>query len=187
MKNLAVLVLSVIFTLSANSLFAQVANSTLKSIAVVSLDSDGISLDNAAMGNLLRLELEKVQKYEVLDQYDVANLLKKRNINPNETFGKSQLVTVGNEIGADYMLSGSVQKFGAKIVYILRLIDVKGDKIIKTDVKEYIYDEQYIQLMTRNSLASLLGIEADSEIAAKLKYVDTPIVSDGQSLKLSGP
>ena len=187
MKNLAVLVLSVIFTLSTNSLFGQVTSGNLKSIAVVSLDSDGISLDNAAMGDLLRLELEKVQKYEVLDKYDVANQLKERNIDPNEAFGKSQLVTVGNEVRADYMLSGSAQKFGAKIVYILRLIDVKGDKIIKTDVKEYIYDEQYIQLMTRNSLASLLGIEADAEVAAKLKYVDTPIVAEGQSLKLSGP
>ncbi len=187
MKKLVVVVLSVIFTLSTNSLFGQISTGNLKSIAVVSLDSDGLSLDNAAMGNLLRLELEKVQKYEVLDRYDVANRLKERDINPNEAFGKSQLVMVGKEIQADYMLSGSAQKFGAKIVYILRLIDVKADKIIKTDVKEYIYDEQYIQLMTRNSLASLLEMEFDEEAAAKLKYVDTPIISDGQNLKLSGP
>lgn len=187
MKKLVVLVLSVVFTLSTNSLFGQISTGNLKSIAVVSLDSDGLSLDNAAMGNLLRLELEKVQKYEVLDRYDVANRLKDRNINPNEAFGKSQLVMVGKEIQADFMLSGSAQKFGAKIVYILRLIDVKADKIIKTDVKEYIYDEQYIQLMTRNSLASLLEIEMDEEVAAKLKYVDTPIISDGQNLRLSGP
>jgi hypothetical protein len=41
--------------------------------------------------------------------------------------------------------------------------------------------------MTRLSLASLLDLESNNEFAAKLKSVETPVVSDGQKVKLSGP
>tara|TARA_R110002050_G_scaffold63720_2_gene139113 strand:+ start:1701 stop:2792 length:1092 start_codon:yes stop_codon:yes gene_type:complete len=185
MKKLVILSVMLVLSLSS-SMHAQ-GNDKLESIAVVSIDTRGLSLDNLALGNLVRLELEKTQKYEVLDKYDVANRLKDRNIDPNEAFGKSQLVSAGKQIGADFMLSGSAEKYGNKIIYILRLIDVQKDKIIKSDVKEYVFDEQYIQIMTRLSLASLLGLEANEEFAAKLKSVETPIVSDGQKVKLSGP
>jgi hypothetical protein len=163
------------------------AQSTLESIAVISIETAGIGLDNLVMGNVVRLELEKTQQYEVLDKYDVANRLKELNIDASEAFGKSQLISIGKEVGADFMLSGSVQKFGNKIIYILRLVDVEQQKVIKSDVKEYIYDEQYISIMTRLSVASLLGLELNSEFAETLKSVETPIVSKGQQVKLSGP
>jgi hypothetical protein len=187
MKKLVILSVILITSLSSRVLKAQNSSSKLESIAVVSIDTRGLSLDNMALGNLVRLELEKTQQYEVLDKYDVANKLKERNINPNEAFGKSQLVTVGKQIGADFMLSGSAETYGNKIIYTLRLIDVNKDKIIKSDVKEYVYDEEYIQIMTRLSLASLLDLESNNEFAAKLKSVETPVVSDGQKVKLSGP
>jgi len=184
MKNFVLVSAMIIASIAGGSLKAQ---NTLESIAIVSIDTRDISLDNISMGNLLRLELEKTQKYEVLDKYDVNNTLKKSGIDPESLFGKSELVSVGKEIGADFMLSGSVQAFGNKITYILRLIDVKNDKIIKSDVKEYIRDENYISIMTRLSLGSLLGLEVNKEFAERLKNVEIPVVSDGQQVKLSGP
>ncbi len=158
-----------------------------KSVAIISVDSRGISLDNIGMANLIRLELEKIQKYEVLDKYDVEAIMKERGIDPNVAFGKSQLVEVGKQINADFMLSGSTQKFGSKIIMILRLVDVRAGKIVKSDVKEYVYDEDYLQLMARVSVASLFGEEVDAEVEAKLTNVEKPIITDGQTLKLSGP
>ena len=176
---------TLLFTL--DGLHAQSSETKLKSIAIVSIDTRGLSLDNLSMGNLVRLELEKTQRYEVLDKYDVANRLKAAKIRPEEAFGKSQLVAVGKQVGADFMLSGSVEQYGDKLIYILRLIDVEKDKILKSDVKEYIYDEQYIQVMTRISLASLLDIKMDEIYEEKLQSVESPIIADGQKLKLSGP
>jgi hypothetical protein len=184
MKRLAVVSIIIFAGLFNIGLKAQ---SSLKSIAVISLETSGISLDNLMMGNVVRLELEKTQQYEVLDKYDIANRLKDLNINPSEALGKSKLTVIGREVGADFMLSGSVQKLGNKIIYILRLVDVEQQKVIKSDVKEYIYDEQYLPIMTRLSLASLLGLEMNSEFAETLKSVERPIVSEGQQVKLSGP
>lgn len=166
---------------------AQLTINDNKSVAIISVDSRGISLDNVAMANLIRLELEKIQKYEVLDKYDVEAIMEDRGIDASTVFGKSQLVEVGKSIKADYMLTGSVQKFGSKTIVILRLVDVREERIIKSDVKEYVYDEDYLQLMARVSIASLFGLEVDPEVEAKLTNVDKPIITDGQTLKLSGP
>lgn len=186
MKKLA-LSLIVVFSILAQSLNAQATHSSGQSIAIVSLDSKGSALDNLEMASLVRLELIKIQKYEVLDKYDVENIMKERGIDPQNVFGKTQLVELGKEINADLMLSGSVQTVGSKTIFSLRLIDVEKGKIIKSDVKEYVYNENYLQTMARISINSLFDLEVDAETYDRLTNVDKPIVTDGQTLKLSGP
>jgi len=176
-----------LLVMMVQSSFAQGGMEQYRSIAIVSIDANGISLDNIAMANLIRFELEKVQKYEVLDKYDVEAKMKQKDIKPNQAFGKSALIDIGRKIEADYMLSGSVQKFGSKIIFILRLIDVNSEKISRSDVKEYIYDEEYLQLMARVSLASLLELPQDEELKGKLTNIETPVITDGQRLRLNGP
>ena len=176
-----------IIGLFGTSLNAQMNMENYKSVAIISVDANGIDLDNVAMANLIRFELEKAQKFEVLDKYDVESKMKERQINPNEAFGKSALIDVGKKINADYMLTGSVQKYGSKIIFILRLVDVQKGRISKSDVKEYIYDEEYLQLMARVSLASLLDLPVDEELKAKLTNVDIPVITEGQTLRLNGP
>lgn len=179
--------LALVIGLFSAKLNGQVSMEYQKSIAIVSMDVNGINLDNVAMANLIRFELEKAQKFEVLDKYDVQAKIKEKQINPNEAFGKSALIDVGREIDADYMLSGSVQRFGTKIIFILRLVDVQKERITKSDVKEYIYDEDYLQFMARVSIASLLDLEMDTELKGKLTNVEIPVITEGQTLRLNGP
>lgn len=169
-----------------SALYAQ-KNATQNSIAIVSIDSKGLSLDNLSMGNLIRIELEKLEMFEVLDKYDASNIMKQNNILPSECFGKKQLVDVGKVLRADYMLSGSAEKFGEKIILILRLINVKDNKIEKISVMEYIYQEEDIQMMTRISLNDLFDLPNDPEVLDMLVNLDQPITSDKTTLKLNGP
>jgi hypothetical protein len=156
-------------------------------VAVISIDTKGVQLDNLSMANLVRLELEKTRRYEVMDKYDVDNQVTKMNIDPAAAFGKSVLVEVGKRLKVDYILTGSVDVFGEKIIYILRLIDIKANEITKTSVKEYVNNETHIQLMTRISLKDMLGIDYDKDVAAKLENVPTPIVNENTRLRLNGP
>jgi TolB-like protein len=158
-----------------------------KSVAVISIDTRGLELDNLGMGNLVRLELEKTNKFEVMDKYDVDNQVTKMNTDPAAAFGKTTLVDIGKNLTVDYILTGSTQVFGDKIIYILRLIDVKQDKITETSVKEYVNNELHIQLMTRISVMDLLDLPYDENVAAKLENVPTPIVNENTRLNLSGP
>lgn len=182
--NTVFVLIALIMGMTARS---QGGNSNKESIAVVAIDAQGLSLDNIAMGNLVRLELEKTQRYEVLDKYDVAYLLEKNSIVAEESFGKSRMVQIGKLLGTAKMLTGSAEKFGDKIIFTLRLIDVGREKIEKTSVIEYVYEEQHIQRMARISINDLLGIENDDEVMDVLVNFERPITSEKATLKLNGP
>ena len=185
MKRTALLTIVALF-LGALHVHAQ-QEKEKKSIAIVSIDTKGLSLDNLSMGNLVRIELEKLERFEVLDKYDAAYIMKQNNIAPENCFGKKQLVEVGKILEANYMLSGSSEKFGEKIISILRLINVENNKIEKTSVMEYIYQEDDIQMMVRLSINDLFDLESDPEVLDMLVNLDQPITSEKTTLKLNGP
>lgn len=179
------LLLATIFML--NTIMIGQETEKKRSIAVVSVDTKGLELDNLSMGNLVRIELEKLGKYEVLDKYDATIVMQRNSINPEECFGKTQLVQVGSILQADLMMTGSAEKFGDKIIMILRLVDVKDQSISKTSVMEYVYQEEYIQVMVRLSLNKLFDIENDKETEDMLVNLDMPITSEKTTLRLNGP
>jgi hypothetical protein len=158
-----------------------------KSIAVVSMDTKDISFDAKTITSMVQLELEKANVYEVLDKYDVADLIKKNNIDVQASFGKNSLVHIGKLLKADKMLSGSIEKFGDKIILILRMVDVGSESIEKTDVMEYINQQEQMQVMIRLSINNILGIANDRLIVDLLANYDQPITSSKTTLKLSGP
>ena len=157
------------------------------SIAVIGIDCKGIKLDNISMGNLVRLELEKANMYEVLDKYDVSNILKDNGVDANNCFGKTKLVKVGKMLKVDKILTGNVDKFGEKIIFVLRMIDVKSQKIERTNVMEYLDLQEEIQTMAKISLNNLIGIENDPLLVDLLINYDLLVSSPKTTVKLNGP
>ncbi|MCF8298243.1 MAG: hypothetical protein K9J13_11915 [Saprospiraceae bacterium] len=157
------------------------------SIAIISMDTKDLDMDNIAVCNMVRLELEKTNVYEVLDKYDVADIIKKNGVDVSNCFGKTQLIKVGNILKTDKMLSGSAEKFGDKIILILRLIDVKAGKIEKTDVMEYLNQQVELQTMISISINNLLGIPNEQILVDLLVNYDRPITSPKTTVKLNGP
>jgi hypothetical protein len=151
------------------------------------MDTKDLSFDARTITSMVQLELEKANVYEVLDKYDVSDLIKKNNIDVQASFGKNSLVHIGKLLKADKMLSGSIEKFGDKIILILRMVDVGSETIEKTDVMEYINQQEQMQIMIRLSINNILGIANDRMIVDLLANYDQPITSSKTSLKLSGP
>jgi hypothetical protein len=157
------------------------------SIGVVSIDTRGLSLDNESMGNLVRIEMEKTGLYEVLDKYDISDIMKENGIDAKSTFGKTPLIKVGKMLGADKILTGSAEKFGDKIVVILRLIDIKAEEIEKANVMEYLNQESEIQTMIRLSLYDLFGLPKDQYLTDLLMNFEQPVSTPKTTVKLNGP
>jgi len=156
-------------------------------IGLISIDTKGLTVKGDVLTGLLHLELEKADKFEVIDRYDAADMLQANNIDPKVSFGKNSLVRIGKILKVDKMLTGSVEKFGNKIIVILRLIDVQGDVIEKTDVMEYFDQENDIQVMLRISVNNLLGIPNDQKILDLLVNYIQPITSPKTKVSLNGP
>lgn len=169
--------------LFTTTVFAQ----TKKTIAVLNVDSKGLIHDPETMGYMVRLELEKTAVYTVMDKYEVADAIKKNNLDISNCYSKSCLVDAGKKLGVDKMMSGSIERFGEKIVVTLRIIDMKTESIEKTETTEYLNLQPEVQKMIEISVKKILGIAPDEQMVSQLINYDTPIESPKNGLRLNGP
>ncbi len=169
--------------------FAQ--NEPKDKVGVLHFDSKGLVLDAAQLGNLARVELDKLGLFEVLDRYDIAYLVEKEGLKTDNCFGKICLVEVGRKLGADKMLTGSVEVIGETIVLTARLIDVGTASVERSQVIEFLALKNQVQPMLAVSLQKLFGLPSDPNLVTKLTKKDdypSEINSpDTKRLNLGGP
>jgi hypothetical protein len=168
MKN-SILILSFCFFL-ANISFAQNTNPT---VTVLNIDTHDINYEPATMGNLVRIELDKLQLFQVTDRYDVLYLIEKNKLAVTNCYGKICLLEIGNTIHSDKMFTGSVEKIGETIVINFRMIDVKSATVEKSLTKEYLDILPEIQTMIRVTMREFFGLENDANLVNKLSKKET--------------
>ncbi len=160
-------------------------------IGVLNIDTKGLSYDAEQMGNITRIELEKLSLYQVLDKYDMAYLAKKEDFPIEHCFGRLCMVEAGKILKTQKMLTGSVEKYGAKILVNIQLIDVETKSIEKSKAMEFLYIENQISTMIGLCLKKLYDQDIDEELLTKLTkpfdYKNTINTPNTNKLNLSGP
>jgi hypothetical protein len=162
-----------------------------KTLTVLNIDAKGVNLDPVQMGNLVRIELEKLDTFEVMDRYDVSYVIEKNKLNISNCFGKICLVEIGNQIQSDKMFTGSAELFGETIIMTLRLIDVKTATIEKTQVNEYLNLPKELQGMVKLSVRQMFKMKVDesalSYLSKKNNFESATNNPDKERVNLSGP
>lgn len=161
------------------------------SVTVLNIDAHGIEYTPEQLGNLVRLELEKLDTFEVMDRYDVAYLVKKNNLDIVNCYGKIGLVETGKTLNSEKMLSGSIDVYGESLIITFRLVNVGNATIEKTYVREFLNYPKEIQSMIRVSLRDMYGLKNDESFVAQLSkpntYESIQTNPDETRLNLSGP
>lgn len=177
--------------LALNALGAQGNLSTKAKIAVLHVDTKGLNFDPVQMGDLTRIELDKLGLFEVLDKYDVKYLVEKEQLKLEDCYGKICLVDVGKKLGVDKMLTGSVELLSEKIIVSYRLIDVGSATVEKSQILEFLNLKQQLQTMINVTLHQLFGLANNPDLMAKLTQpaaFESEINSPNKlKLNLSGP
>ena len=155
--------------------------------AVIGIDGKGLALDNEAVAYILRLELEKTNVYNVMDKYDVAEGVKKNQIDVTNCFGKTCVVAAGTALGVDKMITGNMDRFGEKVVISLKVIDVRTATVERHDATEYVNLQNELQRMISISVHKLLGLEPDPALVNLLVNYDAPVDSPQTRMSLDGP
>ena len=184
MRKTKLVMLIVLLVTSVNS-YAQTPKKSIA--AVLGIDSKGVIQDAESVGYMVRLELEKANVFNVMDKYDVAEAVKKNNIDLKSCFGKSCVVAAGKVLDAEKMITGSVERFGEKIVISLKVIDIKNEAVEKQDATEYLNLQPELQRMIGISVQKLMGITPDQNLVGLLVNYDAPIESPKTQLSLNGP
>jgi hypothetical protein len=174
------------------SVFCQNASPNRDRVGVLGIDSKGFpAMEPSQMSNIVRTELDRMGKFEVIDRYDVEYLLKNSDLKADNCFGKECLVDVGKKIRADKMLSGSVELYGERIFVNLRLIDVGTSTIERTKVVEFLNLRGQLPLMVGLTLQKMFEQPVDNELFTKLtkKFDYENMVNNPEQdrLNLSGP
>jgi hypothetical protein len=174
------------------SIFGQNASPNRDRVGVLGIDSKGFpAIEPAQMSNIVRTELDRIGKFEVIDRYDVEYLLKNSDLKADNCYGKECLVDVGKKIRADKMLSGSVELYGERIFVNLRLIDVGTMTVERTKVVEFLNLRGQLPMMVGLTLQKMFEQPVDNELFTKLtkKFDYENMVNNPEQdrLNLSGP
>ncbi len=176
-------------TLTATTALAQIKIKPI--IAVLNIESKGLPLDPQQMGNVTRMELEKLDTFSVLDKYDVQSIIEKKQLITAGCYGKTCLVQVGSAIGAEYMLTGSAELYGQTIVITYRLIDVAKDKILTSQVMEFLNLPLELQQMAGVAVRKMFGYPNDPDMVTRLtkkfNYESATTNPTVNRLNLQGP
>lgn len=181
MKKLSLLFVS--FLLLSTGVFAQ----QRERVAVLYIDAVSVDEEPLALGNLLRLELQKMEKFEVVDRYDMLDMLDGHDIDLNTCYSKRCLTEAGQLLEADKVLSGSVERYGDKILITLKLLDLNTGAIDQTDVSEYLNEPSHIQHMVKMSLNSLFMIDNDPNLVNMLTYYSPLTIMPTTKIVNNGP
>ncbi len=166
-------------------------NAQKKTLTVLNVDCQGISKTPEQLGNMLRMEIEKLDTFEVMDRYDVAYMIKKHDLDIEHCYGKICLLEVGKIIQSDMMLSGSIELYNKTLYLTVRMVDVEKGKIEKILVKEFLGLHTEIQTMMKLTVREMLDLPIDELEMGRLTKIEqfenktiNPYVD---RLNLSGP
>ena len=158
------------------------------SIAVANPHVQGLSITSEVAAKLIQLELIKLNKFSVYDEFDMAEVIKENDGFSDNCYGLSCLSKMGQALKVDYIISGSFDGLGNKIAISLKWIDVKSGTLYKSMVKEFDNQEGEIQRMVEIILKEMNGVEVDAVLKDRLRFNNEVITSNNIGrINNSGP
>ena len=177
-------ILVAIFFSGMASYFAQQSNT----IAVANPNVNALTIKPESVAKMMRLELIKINKYKVYDEFDMNEVIKAKEEYKVGCYGQSCLARLGEELKVDYVMSGSIDGLGNKIVVTIKIIDVKGQALYKSSVREFDNQETEVQRMVEVVLAEMHGLTVDKLLTDRLAFKNELITSNNVGkVNNSGP
>jgi hypothetical protein len=176
-----------LFTFGFANLRAQ-GTDPQSTIAVSNPNVTSLSIKTESAARMMRLELIKLNKYKVYDEFDMADVIKTNSEFASNCFGQNCLVKLGQALNTDLVMSGSLDLLGNKIAISLKIIDVKNKTIHKSAVREFDNQELEIQRMIEILLKEMHGITPDKVLVDRLAFKNEVITSNNiGKINNSGP
>lgn len=181
------------FVVSISAAKSQTPNSPKERIAILSIAVKQLTIDSEQAANVVRTELDKINKYDVMDKYDVEYSIQKLGEKmPNtDCYSKMCLLEIGKKIKADKMMTGIVELIGENITVTLKLLDIGTGNVERTQVIEFLdirpQVNQMIAITTRKMYGEPIDNELFTKLTKKFEFSNTVNTPNQQRLSLNGP
>jgi hypothetical protein len=160
MKNQSSFIKFMLVSISLFTYAGIMAQQSLSKIGIVKIESRGWN-EEQPFTQLVRIELSKLNLYEVLDRYDIEDNMKRNKINIETCLNKDCILEAGKSLGAEYMLSGSIEHMGTKVLLMFRVLEVSSSNTIKTITKEFPDDRIAPGVLIEVSLKEMYDIKIE--------------------------
>jgi len=170
----------------------QAQNNVKPTAAFLGMETKGFSSElQSQVNNILRLEINRINKYELLEESDVTYLASAKDVKITNCFGKICLIEVGQAIGVKKMITGSVQNLGDNLIINLKVYDVAENREEYSQLSEFLNVPTHIRTMMQITVNSMFGLPNDEATIVKLSrkddYENTLNTPNQVQLRSDGP
>lgn len=159
-----------------------------KSIAVANPNVSSLKIPPSGAAKMMRLELIKLNSYHVFDEFDMTEIIQSNEDFSTNCFGQKCLISLGESLKTDYVMCGSLDLLGGKIVVSLKIIDVQNKKLWESTVHEFDNQEMELQRMIEIVLKEMHNKPIDKTINERLAFKNEIITSNNiGKINNSGP
>lgn len=115
-----------------STLFLAALASAQTNVAVIPLDAKGVSeIEASVLTERLALELFRTGRFTVLERGKMEEILTEQDFQLSGCVSEECLVEVGQLLGVESMMAGSVSRIGETYSVILRLISAESGAIVQ--------------------------------------------------------
>ena len=119
-------------------IFAGEGEVPLKSIAVLEFEAKGVStLEASTLTDRFRSELVQTKVFLQIERSKIEQIFNEQKLQISGTVNEDKLVEIGELLGAELLVIGSIGKLGSTYTIDLRLVDVQSGEIIASYFKDY--------------------------------------------------
>jgi hypothetical protein len=137
-------------------------------ITVLSVEAKSIPTDPFVLGNQVRVELEKLERFAVTDKHEITQVMEANHLSLEHCFGKSCLIEVGKLLNSDKMFSATIDDLGPTLGFTFRVIDVRSGMVDQEYVHEFLDIPAELHNMIRLSIADMFRRNHDTHLMRKL-------------------
>ena len=137
------------------------------SVAVLDFDGIGISKDEAkALSGRFGTEFMGVSKgvYKIVERNQMGKILEEQGFQNTGIVSSDDAVKMGEALGADFIVSGSISKVGTLFSINARLLNVQSAEVVKSISHDHMGD--IVDLMTKGikeSASKLMDLKEEEE------------------------
>jgi len=159
-------------------LFIGLAWGQSTTIAVLEFEGKGVSQSvTSTLTDRLRDELFKTGVYIVLERGKMDEVLKEQGFQQSGCISSECAVQVGNVLGVQQMVGGSIGKVGNIHTVSARIIDVESGTVIKSANYDHIGDIGHLLIKGMKEVVNQLVTGRSVQKAKPTQVYETPIVS----------
>lgn len=176
-----------IFTLTILMSVLSVFGQHKQTVAVLNLDARNMIYNGEDAARLLRIEITKTEILAVIDVYEMGETFAENEFKTESCFSKRCAIEAGKVIGVDFIIGGSIERYGEKVILTLNKYDIATESIDNQIVVEFINRQEEIQRMLRIGAQKLLGTPLDQQLYDELVFVEVPVSNANSLIRLNGP